>query len=195
MQRIAPNAMPPRSGNGSRPGSGNMGAGEESPAFRMASRIRAEQGAERAAQYLGAMEPFLAPAERAHIAERLGLRLPEPPPAYQPPPPSFQAPQAAPNPGNTGGLGSMGGLGNMGGLGSMGGLGNIAGMLGGMNGGNMGPLGNIGGLMQMMQMMQGLTGGGKNAGLGNGGPGLGNPMQLAQMLGGLMGGNRNQKPL
>lgn len=174
MQRIAPNAMPPRSGNGSRPG-GNMGAGEESPAFRMASRIRAEQGPERAAQYLGAMEPFLAPAERAHIAERLGLRLPEPQPAYQPQPPSFQAPQAAPGPGN------------------MGGLGNMANMLGGMNGGNMGPLGNIGNLMQMMQVMQGLTGGAK--GQGGGGAGLGNPMQLAQMLGSLMGGNRSQKPL
>lgn len=168
MQRISPNTMPPR-GSGNRPGS--SGGSAESPAFRMASRIRAEQGPERAAQYLRAMEPFLAPAERSHIAQQLGLRLPTPPP-----PPAQPAPPAVSNPPAFNG---MPGLSNMQNLGAM---------------SNMGPLGNIGNIMQMMQLFQGLSGGngGGNAG-GNplAGLGGGNPMQLAQMLGGLMGGKKN----
>jgi hypothetical protein len=62
-----------------------MSGMNNSPAYHMASRIRAEQGNERAAQYLGAMEPFIAPAERAHIAEKLGLRLPESKKAHREP--------------------------------------------------------------------------------------------------------------
>ena len=76
MQRIAPNAMPPRKSGTNQPCGGK--GEEESPAYRMARRIQREQGPQRATQYLNAMEPFLAPAERAHIAERLGLRLSTP---------------------------------------------------------------------------------------------------------------------
>lgn len=59
-----------------------------SPAYTMAARIRNEQGKERAAEYLAAMEPFLAPGERAHIAAQLGVPLAQsaPPPADQGPP-------------------------------------------------------------------------------------------------------------
>lgn len=46
-----------------------------SPAYIMASRIRNEQGRERAAEYLSAMEPFLAPGEREHIANMLDIPL------------------------------------------------------------------------------------------------------------------------
>ena len=74
MQRIAPNAMPPRKSGTNQPCGGK--GEEESPAYRMARRIQREQGPQRATQYLNAMEPFLAPAERAHIAERLGLHPP-----------------------------------------------------------------------------------------------------------------------
>ncbi|HWS30669.1 MAG TPA: hypothetical protein VN512_11260 [Clostridia bacterium] len=72
MQRIAPNTVPPRQSGG---GSNNSGQGG-SPALVMGRRIRAEQGVERARQYLMAMEPFVAPAERAHIAQQLGIQLP-----------------------------------------------------------------------------------------------------------------------
>lgn len=47
-----------------------------SPALQLAERIRNEQGRERVQQFLLAMEPFLAPAERSHIAEKLGVQLP-----------------------------------------------------------------------------------------------------------------------
>lgn len=165
MQRIAPNTLPPR-GSGGRPGGG--GGQGESPAFRMASRIRTEQGADRAAQYLKAMEPFVAPAERAHIAQQLGLSMPPDPP---PPQPSQSVGGAAPAqamPPFGGGLPNLGPLGNLGGL------------------GNMGNLGNLGNIMQMVQLFQGLSGSG-----GGGGPGNGNPMQLAQMLGSLMGAKKS----
>lgn len=67
MQRTAPSTPPRRQENY-----------EGSPALMMASRIRAEQGPEKAAQYLSAMEPFLAPGERTHIAYTLGLPIPQP---------------------------------------------------------------------------------------------------------------------
>ncbi|MEA5059538.1 MAG: hypothetical protein VB049_05815 [Candidatus Pelethousia sp.] len=169
MQRIAPNTLPPRGGNGSRQG-GTSGQGE-SPAFRMANRIRSEQGADRAAQYLNAMEPFLAPAERAHIAEQLGLRISVPQPQAQPAPPPPPPPPS--------GQGSMPNMGTMPGVGAMPGL-------GGASMPNMGPLGNIGNIMQMMQLFQGLSSGGQGGGIGGG-----NPMQFAQMLGNLMGGKKN----
>lgn len=171
MQRIAPNTAPPRGGSGSR--QGGSGGSAESPAFRMASRIRTEQGADRAAQYLRAMEPFLAPAERAHIAQQLGLQIP---PAPQPMP---QAPAAPPANFPTG-LPNMGGMPNMAGMQNMG------------NMSNMGSLGNLGNIMQMMQLFQGLSGGGFGSGQGGGQGGMGgNPMQLAQMLGNLMGPKKN----
>lgn len=65
-----------------------------SPAYTMAARIRNEQGKERAGEYLAAMEPFLAPGERAHIAAQLGVPLVQrpgpPPPPYQQAPPYQQ---------------------------------------------------------------------------------------------------------
>jgi len=72
MQRIAPNTVPPRQSGGG----GNNSGHNDSPALVMGRRIRAEQGVERARQYLIAMEPFIAPAERAHIAQQLGIQLP-----------------------------------------------------------------------------------------------------------------------
>ena len=69
MQRTAPSTPPRRQENY-----------EGSPALMMASRIRAEQGPEKAAQYLSAMEPFLAPGERTHIAYTLVLPIPQPVP-------------------------------------------------------------------------------------------------------------------
>ena len=97
MQRMPQNTMPPR---GRQPNQGqNQGGGQPNhvhgghvhgghvhsaeqhatvpPALAMARRIRMEQGEERAKQYLLAMEPFLAPAERMHIAQQLGITLPE----------------------------------------------------------------------------------------------------------------------
>ncbi|MBQ7114389.1 MAG: hypothetical protein IJO10_09160 [Clostridia bacterium] len=62
------------------------GSGQDtgtSPALQLAMRIRNEQGRERAAQFLLAMEPFLAPAERSHIAAKIGVSLPQ----KQPQPP------------------------------------------------------------------------------------------------------------
>ena len=67
------------------------GKGEDtctSPALQLAMRIRNEQGRERAAQFLLAMEPFLAPAERSHIAAKVGVSLPQ----KQPLPPNGSDP-------------------------------------------------------------------------------------------------------
>ena len=73
MQKTPQNMMPPRgrqqNQNTGRPQTqpGSQGNGQSipaSPALVMARRIRNEQGQERARQYLMAMEPFLAPAER-----------------------------------------------------------------------------------------------------------------------------------
>lgn len=128
MQKTAPTSLPQRRQEGN------------SPALTMASRIRAEQGPERAAQYLNAMEPFLAPGERTYIAYTLGLPIPQPVSnsGMQPP----MGPQTAMG-GGMGGMGSMGGLGNMGNLGSimqlmqlMNGLQGMPGMQGGQGGGN-----------------------------------------------------------
>ena len=175
MQRIAPNAMPPRKSGANQPCGGK--GEEESPAYRMARRIQREQGPQRAAQYLNAMEPFLAPAERAHIAERLGLRLSTPGNA------PFTPPTHGPGEGGScQGNGTQGPKPNGPGMGGAPGMGPIPGFGGnrGFNG-----LGSMGSLMQMMQMFQGLSGNGP--GWNNA---MGNPMQLAQMLGSLLGGNR-----
>ena len=59
MQRTLNNTIP-------QPQRDRQQGAQYSPAYTMASRIRNEQGRDRAAEYLGAMEPFLAPGEREH---------------------------------------------------------------------------------------------------------------------------------
>lgn len=49
----------------------------ESPALLLGKRIKKEQGRDRAYEFLGAMEPFLAPGERELIASQLGVAIPE----------------------------------------------------------------------------------------------------------------------
>ena len=169
MQRTPQNMMPPRGRQQQNQNTGRpQGGGQSipaSPALTMARRIRNEQGQERAKQYLMAMEPFLAPAERAHIAEQLGVPLParpvqQPAPGPSPAPPfGQQPPQQAPFSGMP--FGQEGGMPFMG--------------KGGMNN----PL-------QMVQMLSGLGGMGKKAGA-PAGNGMGDPMMLAQMLGSMMG--------
>lgn len=169
MQRTPQNMMPPRGRQQQNQNTGRpQGGGQSipaSPALTMARRIRNEQGQERAKQYLVAMEPFLAPAERAHIAEQLGVPLParpvqQPAPGPSPAPPFGQPPQQqAPFSGMP--FGQAGGMPFMG--------------KGGMNN----PL-------QMVQMLSGLGGMGKKAGA-PAGNGMGDPMMLAQMLGSMMG--------
>ena len=113
------------------------GAQQPSPAFIMASRIKNEQGSARAAEYLAAMAPYLAPGERAHIAAQLNL------PQYTPPPPPPQ--QAPPQPQQSAGgmgdpmqmmqmLSALGGMGNAGGAAGMGNPMMLAQMLGGLMG-------------------------------------------------------------
>ena len=118
----------------------------------------------------------MAPAERAHIAERLGLRLSTPSNA------PFTPPHGPGDGGSCQGNGTQGPKPNAPGMGGAPGMGPIPGFGGnrGFNG-----LGGMGSLMQMMQMFQGLSGNGP--GWNNS---MGNPMQLAQMLGSLLGGNR-----
>ena len=83
MQRTLNNTIP-------QPQRDRQQGAQYSPAYTMASRIRNEQGRDRAAEYLGAMEPFLAPGEREHIAKMLDIPLPQrqyaPPPQYAPTP-------------------------------------------------------------------------------------------------------------
>ena len=136
MQRTAPTSLPQRR------------EGNVSPALTMASRIRAEQGPERAAQYLGAMEPFLAPGERTYIAYTLGLPMPQP--VQQ----SYSPPQQQPN---MGPLGSLGGLGNMGGLGNIGNIMQIMQLMNSLQGTQNGQ-----GANPLMQMLGSLMGGGNN---------------------------------
>ncbi len=129
MQRTAPTSIPNR-----RQESG-------SPALIMASRIRTEQGPEKAAQYLNAMEPFLAPGERTHIAYTLGLPLP------QPPQQSYGPVQQMPNNGPAGLLGGIGNIGNI--IQIMQLVNSLQGMQGGQGGPN-----------QLMQMLGSFMGGG-----------------------------------
>ena len=70
MQRTLNNTIP-------QPQRDRQQGAQYSPAYIMASRIRNEQGRDRAAEYLGAMEPFLAPGEREHIAKMLDIPLPQ----------------------------------------------------------------------------------------------------------------------
>ena len=166
MQRMPPN-LPPRQ-------SREAGTIPQSPALNMARRIRSEQGAEQARQYLMDMEPYLAPAERNHIASQIGVNLPKRQENRNMP----QQPAQPSQPVQQGGAqGSMNPLSMLGGLGGM----------GGMNGGNP---------MQLLQMLGGGLGGGNGNPAPGGMPGMGgmgNIMQLAQMmqsLGPLMGGKK-----
>ncbi len=166
MQRMPPN-MPPRKNDP------NGMSQPTSPALHMARRIRSEQGAEQARQYLVAMEPYLAPAERRHIAEQVGVSLP----TRQESAPVQNA--AAPS---AGGANPLAGLGGMGGANPLVALGNM----GGGNGGGGNP-------MQLLQMLSGMGGsGGGRGSLGNmGGMGnMGNMMQMMQALGPLLGGKK-----
>lgn len=118
MQRTLNNTIP-------QPQRDRQQGAQYSPAYTMASRIRNEQGRDRAAEYLGAMEPFLAPGEREHIAKMLDIPLPQrqyAPPQYAPPQRPAQGPQAMPNLGGMGDtmqlmqlLSSLGGMGKSGG--------------------------------------------------------------------------------
>lgn len=197
MQRTPQNTMPPRGRQqpnqsagrpqaqqggekGNQGGQSNAAGGQSvpaSPALAMARRIRNEQGQERARQYLMAMEPFLAPAERAHIAQQLGVTLPMPSaPSFaqgQPnqtqqapgqPQPSFN--QGQPYPPFAGAPGGMP-FGQAGGIPFMG-------------------KGSMNSPLQMMQVLSSLGGMGKK-GSAQGGNGTGDPMMLAQMLGSMMG--------
>ncbi|MDO5110709.1 MAG: hypothetical protein Q4E65_00225 [Clostridia bacterium] len=152
MQRMPPN-MPPRQ-------NGTPNQRPASPALNMAQRIRSEQGTQRAAQYLMDMEPYLAPAERAHIAEQIGVTLPQ----RRTQPQSQAQPQSAGAP--TGGM-PFGGIPNGGTGGGMPGGGNpmqLLQMLGGMPGGVPGGMpggGNMGNMMQMLQTLGPLLGGKK----------------------------------
>ena len=130
MQRTAPTSLPQRR------------EGNVSPALTMASRIRAEQGPERAAQYLSAMEPFLAPGERTYIAYTLGLPMPQP--VQQ----SYSPPQQQPN---------MGPLGSLGGLGNIGNIMQIMQLMNSLQGTQNGQ-----GANPLMQMLGSLMGGGNN---------------------------------
>lgn len=145
MQRMAPQALPPRRQESA--------GGERSPAHMMANRIRMEQGPERAAQYLAAMEPYLAPGERTHIATALGLPIIQPAPAQQP---------SGMNAGPLGGMnaGPLGGM-NLGGLQNLGGMMQMMQLLGGMQGGGGAQGGGGGNPMQLAQMLSGLMGGKK----------------------------------
>lgn len=87
MQRTLNNTIP-------QPQRDRQQGAQYSPAYIMASRIRNEQGRDRAAEYLGAMEPFLAPGEREHIAKMLDIPLPQR--QYAPPPPQYAPPQYVP---------------------------------------------------------------------------------------------------
>lgn len=135
MQRTAPTSLPQR-----RQESG-------SPALTMASRIRAEQGPERAAQYLSAMEPFLAPGERTHIAYTLGLPIPQH---------SQQTGTAQQQMPNFGPLGALGGTGNMGGLNNIGSIMQIMQLMNGLQG----TRNTQGGTNPLMQILGSLMGGG-----------------------------------
>lgn len=152
MQRMPPN-IPPRQSRDANPI-------PASPALNMARRIRSEQGAEQARQYLMDMEPYLAPAERNHIASQIGVNLPRQQQGQPVQHNQQQFPSGAQPGGNP--LAMLGGLGGGnpmqllqmlgGGLG--GGAANGGGTNGGGAPGGMPGLGGIGNIMQMAQMMQ-----------------------------------------
>lgn len=125
MQRTLNNTIP-------QPQRDRQQGAQYSPAYTMASRIRNEQGRDRAAEYLGAMEPFLAPGEREHIAKMLDIPLPQR--QYAPPQRPAQGPQAMPN---MGGMGDTMQLMQL--LSSLGGMGKGGSPLG-QSGGGMNPL-------------------------------------------------------
>ncbi|HOG00501.1 MAG TPA: hypothetical protein PKW29_05255 [Clostridia bacterium] len=132
-----------------------------SPAYIMAARIRNEQGRERAGEYLAAMEPFLAPGERQHIASQLGVPLVQrpnpPPPQQQQAPFSSSGPQMPPifsQFAQQGGMGGMGGMGGKGGMNDMMQMIQLMQALGGMNGGDKGKASDMGGMNNPLMLMQ-----------------------------------------
>lgn len=135
MQRTLNNTIP-------QPQRDRQQGAQYSPAYTMASRIRNEQGRDRAAEYLGAMSPSC-PGEREHIAKMLDIPLPRgnipataayAPPQYVPPQRPAQGPQAMPN---LGGMGDTMQLMQL--LSSIGGMGKGGSPLG-QSGGGMNPL-------------------------------------------------------
>ncbi|MEG1547593.1 MAG: hypothetical protein RR232_02455 [Clostridia bacterium] len=153
MQRIAPNPFMPRQNAQTQSNT----AQNASNAMMLARRIRNEQGVERARQYLIAMEPFLAPAERYHIADQLGIQVPRPSDNYVPQ--SQNVASAMPTPV---GSGTNSGMGN-----PM----QLIQMLSSLTGKGASPLSALGGL------------GGASAQQGGGM----DPMMMAQLLGGMLG--------
>lgn len=141
MQRTLNNTIP-------QPQRDRQQGAQYSPAYTMASRIRNEQGRDRAAEYLGAMEPFLAPGEREHIAKMLDIPLPQR--QYAPPPPQYAPPQYAPPQRPAQGPQAMP---NMGGMGDTMQLMQLLSSLGGMGKGGS-PLGQSGGSMNPLMLAQ-----------------------------------------
>lgn len=133
-----------------------------SPAYIMAARIRNEQGRERAGEYLAAMEPFLAPGERAHIAAQLGVPLMQPPAA--PPPGAAPAQQQFQQQFQQ----FQQQMPNM--------FSQFSQQRGGMN--------DPAQLMQMLNAISSMNGGGKNKAFDMNG--MNSTMMLAQLLGGMM---------
>ena len=153
--------------NGSAPN-----GGAASPALAMAKRIRSEQGQERARQYLNAMEPFLAPAERAHIAQQLGVslsnrqtRAEDVQRRPQQSASSGAAAQSSSQQNPVGGAGTPG-----------------AGIFDQMPGQQNNMMNQINSTMQMMQALSGFSGNG-----GGGGKSMMEQMMMMQMLGNMFG--------
>lgn len=72
MQRMVRSPIPPNKVNINTQNT-NPQQPSESPAFLLAKRIKNEQGAQKASEFLLAIEAFIAPAERVHISSRLSL--------------------------------------------------------------------------------------------------------------------------
>ena len=163
MQKGAPYTPPPRQRQYNNANSAHER--ELSPALLMAKRIRAEQGAEAAEQFIASMGPYIAPGEQRMIAQQLNLSIPQPQ-QRQPIPqqePSYQYDTQINGGNNMNGMNMGGPLGNM-----MNAFSAMNGM-GGMNGRMNNP-------MQMLQMLQNFQG-------DKGGQGMMNPMLLAQLFG------------
>ncbi|OQB23915.1 MAG: hypothetical protein BWY11_01520 [Firmicutes bacterium ADurb.Bin182] len=76
MQKVSPHTIPPKPGEryaAVRKSSSKIL--DPSPALQLAQRIRYEQGTEQLRRYLTAIEPFIAPAERAAIAKQMGIQI------------------------------------------------------------------------------------------------------------------------
>lgn len=152
MQRSPQNYMP---NTPNRQGQRDA-APHTSPAYTMAARIRNEQGIERAGEYLAAMEPFLAPGERAHIAAQLGVPLIQ----HEPSPP----PQPSVNPGGQPFNQQMPPMFSA---------------FGQQHGGMNDPMQ----LVQLIYALRNMNGGGEGGGKAPDMGGMNNPLMFAQLLG------------